>query len=259
MPAVSTGTRYALTLCRLHVACMSNGTRLCDKLELMPTPEEIQQMDVRHRAFLVEPLMSQSLRDTLFNPSLSMEEKVRACREAIDRVTPVLEQLEGDSEYRECVILRLALHRPLSYLWAVCGDREKALHHATCMVELLERNLFYMAVPQIAQAVVVITSLLERLSAIDLRRRVEQLSLKGARYVIWMPHRSLELDVLRQMEALVEQVATEAASGEHFQEASPVHHDVVAPMLEGWEDELDVNPGFWDWLQNCGSVFELSR
>lgn len=271
MPAMSAATRHALILCRLHVGLMSNGTRFCEKLALLPTPEEIQRMDVRQQVFFVEPLMSNALRDALLSPNLSREEKVRACQEAIDRVTPVLERLESDDELRKCVILRIALHRPLSYLWAVCGNREKALHSARCLLDLLERNLFYMAMPQVAGAAV-ISSLLEKLGAFDLQRRAEQLTLKGARYVIWTPHRSLEIDLLRQLEALVEEVwpphasqspAVEAFS-EHVQETSLLCHDTSIQMAEGlagdelWVD-IDVAPDFWDALHDFESFPELSR
>src|SRR3546814_1939641 len=80
-----------------------------------------------------------------------------------------------------------------------------ALGYGSRLLDILEQNMCYMAVPNMTY-IRLMSPFLGKLGAPELQARLDRVCRLGEKYVIWTPPRSMEVELNLQLEALVEEV-----------------------------------------------------
>jgi hypothetical protein len=257
MPEMSRERQLVLAYIRMHALSVSNKTRFYPKAAILPPLEEIESMDLRLRAMFLSQLGAQKIEEVVFHPSVDKAEKVRVCREVINLMNPVLDQLENDPQYSNCILGRFGLYVQMCYFWAACGNRERALWYCDRFLEILETNLHFMALPEMAHLRLAST-FLTKLGAYDLQHRLERLFTVGRRYVIWTPQRTTEVDLLLHIEALLEDLC-EGCGYESPSQATVIDTSDTSttqgslqcvPLVEKLDNDDDDGTDLWELLDD---------
>lgn len=257
MPALPQHVQLALAACRQHVFSVSNRSRFYPKATILPPLADIHQMDIRYRIIFLSQFNSQKIEEVIMNPAVPREDKVRVCHELIDILSPLLDEVEGDPQYSNFVLGKVVLCLPLAYCWAVCGDKEKALSFCSRLLDLIEKNVYYMAMPEMHHLQFA-SSFLKRLGATQLQRRLDKVMRDGSKYAIWTPARTVDVDVLLHLEALVDdlqeaQSSTSVCTIAEASDSSPMQGFQQPSSTDFADDAEDL----WDILDELPNAFEL--